>query len=251
MKIKNLLLIAFVGLFAASCSQGGGGLTGNSKMKTQQDSASYALGSSVANNLNSRNGVEELNYSAFVNGMEDAFEGKELKIEEESQQKIIQNYLTSLREKRNQKNLERGEEFLKENKKKEGVETTESGLQYKVIEEGDGESPGKYDTVKVHYTGTNIDDEVFDSSKDRGEPVEFPVNRVIPGWTEGLQLMEVGSKYKFFIPAELAYGKRSPRGSDIEPNQTLIFEVELLNVKEGEKPEEGQQQRQMRQKIKR
>jgi len=248
MKIKNLLLIAFVGLFAAACSQSGGGLTGKSKIKSQQDSASYALGANVANSLNSRSGVEELNYSAFINGMKDVFEGEELKIEKGSQNQIIQGYLSSLREKRNQENLKRGEEFLKDNKKKASIETTESGLQYKVIEEGDGKSPGKYDTVKVHYTGTNIDDEVFDSSKDRGKPVEFPVNRVIPGWTEGLQLMKEGSKYKFFIPSELAYGERAPRGSDIEPNQALIFEVELLEVTEGEKPDEDQQ-RQRRQQI--
>ena len=152
-----------------------------------------------------------------------------------------------LREKSNQKNLKEGQEFLKKNKKKEGVKTTESGLQYKVIEEGKGDSPGEYDTVKVHYTGTNIDDEVFDSSKKRGKPVEFPVDRVIPGWTEGLQLMKEGAKYKFFIPAELAYGKRAPRGSDIEPNETLIFEVELLEVKRGEKPDESEQQKKIQQ----
>src|SRR6056297_1023680 len=151
MKIKNLLLIAFIGLFAAACSQSGGGLTGKSKIKSQQDSASYALGANVANSLNSRSGVEELNYSAFINGMKDVFEGEELKIEKGSQNQIIQKYLSSLREKRNQENLEKGEAFLKDNKKKASVETTESGLQYKVIEEGDGQSPGKYDTVKVHY----------------------------------------------------------------------------------------------------
>lgn len=248
MKIKNLLLIAFVGLFAAACSQGGGNISGKSKLKTQQDSASYALGANVASSLNTRSGVEELNYPAFIKGMKDAFEKEDLKIEREAQNQIIQGYLGSLREKRNKKNLEEGESFLQENKKKANVETTGSGLQYEVIEEGDGESPDQYDTVKVHYTGTNIDDEVFDSSVDREEPVEFPVNRVIPGWTEGLQLMKEGAKYKFFIPAELGYGERAPQGSDIEPNQALIFEVELLDVKEGEKPDEDQQQ-QRRQQI--
>jgi FKBP-type peptidyl-prolyl cis-trans isomerase len=250
MKIRNLLLIAFIGLFAAACSKSGGNLTGKSKIKTQQDSASYALGANVANSLSSRSGVEELNYTAFINGMKDVFEDKELKIEKGSQNQIIQSYLSDLRKKRNQKNLEEGKKFLEENKKKEGIKTTETGLQYKVIEEGKGESPREYDTVKVHYTGKNIDDEVFDSSEERGKPVEFPVNRVIPGWTEGLQLMKEGAKYKFFIPAELAYGQRAPRGSEIEPNETLIFEVELLEVKKGEKPEEGKQ-KQMQQKIRR
>jgi FKBP-type peptidyl-prolyl cis-trans isomerase len=253
MKIRNLLLIAFIGLFAAACSKNAGNFTGKSKMKTQQDSASYALGANVANSLSSRSGVEELNYTAFINGMKDVFEDKDLKIEKQSQNKIIQGYLSDLRKKRNEKNLKEGQAFLEKNKKKEGIETTESGLQYKVIEEGQGESPGEYDTVKVHYTGTNIDDEVFDSSKERGKPVEFPVNRVIPGWTEGLQLMKEGAKYKFFIPSELAYGERAPRGSDIEPNETLIFEVELLEVKEGEKPDESQQKKmqQMKKKIQR
>jgi FKBP-type peptidyl-prolyl cis-trans isomerase len=247
MKIRNLLLIGFIGLFAAACSNNAGNFTGKSKLKTKQDSASYALGSNVANSLSSRSGVENLNYTAFINGMKDVFEDKELKIEKGTQNTVIQNYLSGLREKRNQKNLKEGQEFLKKNKKKEGVKTTESGLQYKVIEEGKGDSPGEYDTVKVHYTGTNIDDEVFDSSKKRGKPVEFPVDRVIPGWTEGLQLMKEGAKYKFFIPAELAYGKRAPRGSDIEPNETLIFEVELLEVKRGEKPDESEQQKKIQQ----
>ncbi len=253
MKIRNLLLIAFIGLFAASCGKNAGNFTGESKMKTQQDSASYALGANVANSLNSRSGVEELNYTAFINGMKDVFEDEDLKIAKQSQNKVIQGYLSELKEKRNQKNLKEGQEFLKKNKEKEGVKTTESGLQYKVVEEGQGESPGEYDTVKVHYTGKNIDDEVFDSSEERGEPVEFPVNRVIPGWTEGLQLMKTGAKYKFFIPAELAYGERAPRGSDIEPNETLIFEVELLEVTEGEKPDESEQKKmqQMKKKIQR
>ena len=123
-----------------------------------------------------------------------------------------------------------GAEFLEENKDKEGVMTTESGLQYKVLEAGTGASPSATQTVSVHYEGRLIDGTVFDSSIQRGEPTEFPVNRVIPGWTEGLQLMKEGAKYQFYIPSELAYGSRGA-GGDIGPNETLIFDVELLEVK--------------------
>ena len=249
MKVKNLLVIAFVGLFAAACSQNAVNLGGKTKMKNEKDSASYALGANVASSLNSRSGVEDLNYTAFINGMKDAFEKNDLQIKEEDQTKIIQSYLSELRKKRNQKNLEEGRAFLSKNEKKKDIKTTESGLQYKVIKEGEGDSPDASDTVKVHYVGKNIDDEVFDSSRERGEPVEFPVNRVIPGWTEGLQLMKEGAKYKFYIPSELAYGKRSPRGSKIEPNETLIFEVELIEVTKGEAKKGNKQQPQRRKQI--
>ena len=124
----------------------------------------------------------------------------------------------------------KGAEFLAENAKREGVQVTASGLQYEVIKAAEGAKPTPTDTVSVHYTGTLISGKKFDSSVDRGEPTEFPVNRVIPGWTEGLQLMSVGSKFKFFIPSELAYGEAGA-GRDIGPNETLIFEVELLGIK--------------------
>lgn len=126
--------------------------------------------------------------------------------------------------------LEKGEAFLKENAKKEGVKTTASGLQYQVLKEGDGKAPKATDVVKVHYKGTLLDGKEFDSSYKGGQPIEFPLNRVIPGWTEGVQLMKEGAKYKFFIPAKLAYGERGA-GGVIPPNATLIFEVELLEVK--------------------
>ena len=125
---------------------------------------------------------------------------------------------------------EKGEEFLKENAKKEGVKTTASGLQYKVIKEGEGKSPKATDTVSVHYRGTLLDGTEFDSSYKRNEPTQFPLNRVIKGWTEGVQLMKEGAKYQFFIPAQLAYGERGGPGGGIGPNETLIFEIELLKV---------------------
>jgi FKBP-type peptidyl-prolyl cis-trans isomerase FkpA len=127
--------------------------------------------------------------------------------------------------------LEKGEAFLKENAKKEGVKTTASGLQYKVLKEGDGKSPKATDTVQVNYRGTLIDGKEFDSSYKRGEPAEFPLNRVIPGWTEGVQLMKEGAKYQFTIPSKLAYGERGTPGGPIPGNATLVFEIELLKVK--------------------
>ena len=127
--------------------------------------------------------------------------------------------------------LEKGEAFLKENAKKEGVKTTASGLQYKVLKEGEGKSPAAADTVVVHYKGTLIDGKEFDSSYKGNKPAEFPLNRVIPGWTEGVQLMKEGAKYQFTVPPKLGYGERGTPGGPIPPNATLIFEVELIKVK--------------------
>ena len=129
-----------------------------------------------------------------------------------------------------EKNLKAGKAFLAANAKKDGVITTATGLQYKVLKSGTGASPQKTDTVKVHYHGTLIDGTVFDSSVQRGEPITFPVSDVIPGWTEALQLMKVGDKWQLFIPSSLAYGELSPPGSKIGPNSTLLFEVELLGI---------------------
>jgi len=127
--------------------------------------------------------------------------------------------------------LEKGEAFLQENAKKDGVKTTPSGLQYKVLTEGKGKSPKATDTVTVNYRGTLLDGTEFDSSYKRGEPISFPLNRVIPGWTEGVQLMKEGAKYQFYIPANLAYGKQGTPGGPIGPDETLIFDVELIKVR--------------------
>ncbi|HET7315221.1 FKBP-type peptidyl-prolyl cis-trans isomerase, partial [Salinisphaera sp.] len=135
-------------------------------------------------------------------------------------------------------NLEAGQKFLAQNKKKDGVKTLDDGLQYKVIHKGDGPQPDANDSVTVHYTGKLIDGTVFDSSKKRGKPVTFPVNAVIPGWTEALQLMHAGGEYKLFIPPDLAYGERGA-GSQIGPNETLIFDVKLISVDKNQGPGNG------------
>jgi FKBP-type peptidyl-prolyl cis-trans isomerase len=229
MNLRNLLVLAVLVTFIGACSKGPN-MSGSAKIKSELDTVSYALGADVAKSLQDRNGVEELNYSAFVKGMQEVFEGEEVMLDDTQRRDKIRGYLQKLSQQRNEKNLKEGQEFLAENKEKEGVKTTESGLQYKVIEEGSGATPDANDTVRVHYEGKTIDGETFENSRDQGEPVEFPVNRVISGWTEGLQLMKEGGHYKFFIPTELGYGTRVRPGGKIEPNEALIFDVELIEV---------------------
>jgi FKBP-type peptidyl-prolyl cis-trans isomerase len=191
---------------------------------------SYALGCDVGNNFKMMNlSIEK---DSFAQGVMDALVGKIAMTDAElsAQFELINKELEERQRKQASAEKEAGEKFLAENKVKDGVVTTASGLQYKVITMGTGVKPSATETVKVHYHGTLIDGTVFDSSVQRGEPIEFPLNRVIKGWTEGLQLMPVGSKFIFYIPSDLAYGEASPSPL-IKPNSTLIFEVELLDVR--------------------
>ena len=192
------------------------------------DKLSYAWGIAMASQLKGM-GVENLSIQDYCDAVKAVFEGTELAVKPEEAQTLINEYLTSLHEKATRLAKEAGEKFLAENGKKEGVHTTASGLQYVVEKEGTGKQPTATDNVTVHYTGRLLDGKVFDSSVSRGEPATFPLNRVIPGWTEGLQLMKEGAKYVFFIPSELAYGEHGA-GRDIPPHSTLIFEVELIKV---------------------
>ncbi len=192
--------------------------------------ASYGIGYTIATNLESQF-AGSLNNEALVAGLQDSLQGRERRLSEAE----IQIAITALAQKqqeavatRSADVLAAGRAFLEENERREGVNTTASGLQYEVIATGEGASPGATDTVSTHYHGTLIDGSVFDSSVDRGQPASFAVNRVIPGWTEALQLMTVGSKWRLFIPPELAYGERA--AGSIPPNSTLIFEVELLAI---------------------
>lgn len=206
----------------------------SASLKTAVDSASYAIGISTGagykQNLKTLPGGEA-NVDDLIAGFIQAIKGDSsaMKMTPEEAQRYLQTYFVEAQAREASKNKEEGEKFLAENKTKEGVITTESGLQYKVETEGKGAKPTETDRVKVHYTGTLLDGTKFDSSVDRGEPAEFLVNQVIPGWTEGLQIMPVGSKYIFWIPAELAYGERGA-GQDIKPNSVLKFEVELLDI---------------------
>jgi len=194
------------------------------------DSASYSFGFKIAQGLKS-DGVDSLNYQLFSKALEDVFKGGQTLVNDEEAYKAINVFLTEKREIYVKKVTEEGKKFLEENKNKPNVKTTESGLQYEVITLGNGVKPKATDQVTVHYKGTLLNGKQFDSSYDRGEPVTFPLNQVIPGWTEGVQLMPIGSKYKFYIPYNLAYGERGA-GQDIPPYSTLIFDVELLKIGE-------------------
>ena len=195
------------------------------------DKLSYALGMSLGQSLQS-SGVDSLEFDDFLSGVKVIYSGEKPEISSEQGNQILQAFQkekekAEKREKR--KNLAAGQEFLKKNAEEPGVTVTVSGLQYKVIRDGEGNPPGPHNWVKCNYEGRLIDGKVFDSSYERGLPAKFGLDRVIPGWTEGLQLMKVGSKYEFYIPANLAYGEVGVPGA-IPGNSTLIFTVELLGV---------------------
>ena len=230
MKNKNLIIaLTAIVAFGISACNGGSVADKNVKITNQVDSVAWALGHSVGTNL--KNQFPDVNPEIIAQAMYEAFQGKENKMFPTPQDadNYIRNYMRVASEKKAVANKEKGEAFLAQNAKKSGVQVTPSGLQYEIMKDAQGEKPTAESTVKVHYHGTTIDGEVFDSSVERGEPAPFPLNGVIRGWTEGLQLMSVGAKYKFYIPAELAYGNRQA-GGKIGPNSTLIFEVELLEI---------------------
>lgn len=194
----------------------------------EMDSLSYSLGLMLAQNL-ARQGFDTVEAKSLAAGVEDVIVGNELKINLAEAQKIVQDYMAAKQSQKYEAVIKEGAEFLKTNGAKEGVVTTESGLQYEIITEGTGEKPAKTDKVTVHYEGKLIDGTVFDSSIARGEPTSFGVGQVIAGWTEALQLMPTGSKWRLYIPYNLAYGERGA-GQKIGPYSTLIFEVELLEI---------------------
>lgn len=195
-----------------------------------KDKISYIIGRDMAANLQ-KQGIE-VEAEAFVQGMKEAMAGKPSVLSQtEVQQAMmaLQQEVSQRQQSKSSGNKQAGEDFLAQNKNKEGVKTLPSGLQYQILEPGKGKSPSKTDNVTTHYHGTLIDGTVFDSSYERGQPATFPVNGVIAGWTEALQLMQEGAKWRLFIPSNLAYGSRGA-GSDIGPDSTLIFDVELISV---------------------
>ena len=205
-------------------------------MSTKElDRISYALGLSMGNNFKA-SGIETLDVADFSAGVAAVFNGEQPKMSYDEAKAEIQKFFTAMEERQREAaaaiakvNSEAGEAFLKENGTREGVKTTESGLQYEVLEEGNGAMPKAGDDVTVHYTGTLIDGTVFDSSVERGAPATFGVTQVIPGWVEALQMMKEGAKWRLFIPSNLAYGPNGA-GGIIGPNATLIFDVELIKV---------------------
>lgn len=234
MKRISILAIAGVCMLAiVSCDQKSSG-SGNASLSSPLDSASYAVGVNYGDGLRQSLATfpgGEANVDAMVEGFVKGIRGDSasLKMSPVEAQTFIQQYLTNIQMKEFEAEKTKGEAFLAENRSKEGVITTESGLQYKVIKEGNGPKPSSpQDVVKVHYTGKLLDGTVFDSSAGR-EPIEFQLDRVIRGWTEGVQIMPTGSKYIFWIPSELAYGQQGA-GQNIKPNSTLEFEIELLEI---------------------
>ncbi len=196
----------------------------NSKM----DSTSYSIGVIIAQNLKNQ-GVAEIDAPAMVKAVDDVLKNKPLAIPQEKVSQIFQSYMQGLEAKKHESQIKEGADFLAENAKKPGVVTLPSGLQYTIMTEGTGPKPVATDKVTTHYHGTLIDGTVFDSSVQRGQPATFPVNGVIQGWVEALQMMPTGSKWKLFVPYNLAYGERAA-GNLIKPFSTLIFEVELLEI---------------------
>ena len=250
---KALILLAVAALFVCSCGKEQSGepkpaaktAITKADLKTEDDNISYSLGFSMGSNFKK----EELKVKLeiFQKGMKDGFTGSGQILNEEEVSKTMMGLQQKMRakkqaeykermeekKKQGEANIEKGKKFLEENKAKEGVVTLKSGLQYKILKKGTGASPKATDTVKCQYRGTTIDGKEFDSSYKRDEPAKFALNRVIKGWTEGLQLMKEGGKWQFFVPAALGYGERGA-GQNIGPNEVLIFEIELIGI---EKPE--------------
>jgi FKBP-type peptidyl-prolyl cis-trans isomerase FklB len=222
-KTVQLLIVGFA-IILSSCSDN----ETNKIPETEMEKVSYSLGVNVATGVKAQ-GLDTIDASAVAKAFKDVFEGNDLDISEEESMEVLQAYFGKLQAAAQEKAGEAGATYLAENAAKEGVITTASGLQYEVLTEGDGVKPTTADQVTVHYHGMLTDGTVFDSSVDRGEPAKFGVTQVIKGWTEALQLMSIGDKWKLTIPSNLAYGDKGAGGS-IGPNATLVFEVELLGI---------------------
>jgi FKBP-type peptidyl-prolyl cis-trans isomerase FklB len=223
--MKNIIFLSSLILFIA-CKTEKTNKTAN--LITELDSVSYSLGVNIGENIKTQ--FEDINLDNFEVGIKDVLEKDvEAKISDNQAQAIIQSYFSKKQQRQSESVIEEGINFLRENGKREGVTTLASGLQYEVINDGTGPKPTIEDNVTTHYHGTLIDGTVFDSSVDRGEPASFPVGGVIKGWTEALQLMAVGSKWKLYVPYDLAYGERGA-GPQIGPYSTLIFDVELISI---------------------
>lgn len=192
------------------------------------DKISYALGLGIGHQLKNM-GIENFSVEDFAQSIKDVMEEKATAMTSQEAQTLLNTYFQEKQKAESQKAISEGKAFLEENAKKEGIVTTKSGLQYEILTEGTGKQPKATDTVRCHYEGSLINGSVFDSSYKRGEPAEFGLNQVIPGWTEGVQLMKEGAKYRFYIPYLLGYGENSA-GSSIPPYSTLIFDVELIKV---------------------
>jgi len=239
MKIRTIsvaIAFAMTALVACNNSKEEGEIT----LKTELDSVTYCIGTSIGTNIKQdlkSSGLDSLDLFILSNAFKLAYKGDSLQIDPVKAQQILQSYFQKAQakkaeaeKKKFEKNIKAGEDFLKANASKPGVISLPSGLQYKILTEGKGEKPKASDQVKAHYKGSLIDGKVFESSYDKGEPITIPVMGVIPGWSEALQLMTVGSKWELYIPENLAYGSNPRPGGPIEPYATLVFEIELLSI---------------------
>jgi len=238
---KYVVLMMLIAVAAVGCQKGGEADAkkfSKEDLKSQMDKVSYGIGLDMGKNF--KRSEMDVNVKLFMKGLEDGLAGKDYLMSDEEFRQVMQDFQMSIRQKMQEanakkaaENREKGKKFMEENAKRPGVKVTGRGLQYEVVKEGKGPQPKPEDTVTVHYVGTLTDGTEFDSSIQRGEPAKFQLNRVIPGWTEGLQLMKVGSKYRFVIPDNLAYGERQ-MGDKIVPGSVLIFEVELLGIEKSD-----------------
>jgi FKBP-type peptidyl-prolyl cis-trans isomerase FklB len=232
-KIGNLVILSAISLFIIT-SCGSEKKYAAVKIKSKEDSVSYYLGLTYGSGLKQAKIDSVFNYQAFVKGMTEALDKDTLPVSQFAIQSYLNSYFMAFQQEQVKNEykdyIAENKAFLETNSKKDSVVTLPSGLQYIVLREGKGKKPAASDRIKVHYTGTLIDGTIFDSSYQRNQPAEFNVGEVIPGWTEAMQLMSVGSKWKIFIPENLAYGSQSPQGSAIKPFSTLVFEVELLDI---------------------
>ena len=226
MKIKTFYAATFMGALAfSSCNKSG---NESATLTSENDKVSYSLGVMMGNNLK-KSGVDTINGVALAAAISDVYASADLKVTEDSAKQILDAYFGKIRDQKTQEAVEEGKKFLEENKSKPGIVELPSGLQYQIVTAGTGPKPTASDKVTVNYTGKLLNGTVFDSSIERKQPASFPVSGVIPGWTEALQLMPVGSKWNLFIPSNLAYGEHGAGGT-IPPNSTLVFEVELLSI---------------------
>jgi FKBP-type peptidyl-prolyl cis-trans isomerase len=227
--MKSIKIITISFLVALASSTFGQEKGNGNFLQTTNDSLSYAMGVYNASMMK-QSAIKDIDFKMFTKGFEDAYVEKTGTMGPEEARNYLNTYFAKQSERQAEENLRIGQKFLEENAQKEGVIVDPSGLQYKILVKGEGPSPLSTDKVKAHYHGTKIDGTVFDSSVSRGEPLEFQLNRVIKGWTVGLTKMNVGSKYIFYIPSELGYGPNPRPGGPIQPNDLLIFEVELIEI---------------------
>ncbi|PCJ67509.1 MAG: peptidylprolyl isomerase [Bacteroidetes bacterium] len=228
--MKKIILVAIAAFMISSCSESESKQIDTSnatELATELDSVSYLLGINFGTDINKNSGLKKLDNKSFLTGIQRVFDGKENEISDEDANTFMRAYFAKLQKAKVALDLAKNDSFLAANRAIEGVKVTQSGLQYRVITEGHGAIPEVGDTVKVHYTGKFMDGKVFDSSVERGEPMDIKNNQVIKGWTEALTMMPVGSKWELVIPSDLAYGERG--SGRIPANAALIFEVELLD----------------------